>query len=154
MFVWQIYPYEMLIVTHRGRNKLPPGVDRTRLEVDIAFLIILACCPVLLAYVNHVTSLSRGTCPLRNSRMSLECPLRNSTGSPFGSGTTWKRKSLSSSSRRNTFFYKHCHMSALPLVKTVQAMQVKERWGMWFWSQQKKKNSYPYRLISPISYCS
>uniref|UniRef100_A0A673MLX1 Dematin actin binding protein n=1 Tax=Sinocyclocheilus rhinocerous TaxID=307959 RepID=A0A673MLX1_9TELE len=27
-----IYPYEMLIVTHRGRNKLPPGVDRTRLE--------------------------------------------------------------------------------------------------------------------------
>uniref|UniRef100_A0A8C2L0I9 Dematin actin binding protein n=1 Tax=Cyprinus carpio TaxID=7962 RepID=A0A8C2L0I9_CYPCA len=32
VFVWQIYPYEMLIVTHRGRNKLPPGVDRTRLE--------------------------------------------------------------------------------------------------------------------------
>ncbi|RXN19928.1 dematin-like isoform X1 [Labeo rohita] len=28
----QIYPYEMLIVTHRGRSKLPPGVDRTRLE--------------------------------------------------------------------------------------------------------------------------
>ncbi|XP_031434208.1 dematin isoform X2 [Clupea harengus] len=28
----QIYPYEMLIVTHRGRTKLPPGVDRTRLE--------------------------------------------------------------------------------------------------------------------------
>ncbi|XP_071009264.1 dematin isoform X3 [Oncorhynchus clarkii lewisi] len=27
-----IYPYEMLIVTHRGRRKLPPGVDRTRLE--------------------------------------------------------------------------------------------------------------------------
>uniref|UniRef100_A0A667XIT8 Dematin actin binding protein n=1 Tax=Myripristis murdjan TaxID=586833 RepID=A0A667XIT8_9TELE len=27
-----IYPYEMLVVTHRGRNKLPPGVDRTRLE--------------------------------------------------------------------------------------------------------------------------
>uniref|UniRef100_A0A671MHA1 Dematin actin binding protein n=1 Tax=Sinocyclocheilus anshuiensis TaxID=1608454 RepID=A0A671MHA1_9TELE len=27
-----IYPYEMLIVTHRGRNKLPPGVDRTSLE--------------------------------------------------------------------------------------------------------------------------
>uniref|UniRef100_A0A4W5MQB7 Dematin actin binding protein n=1 Tax=Hucho hucho TaxID=62062 RepID=A0A4W5MQB7_9TELE len=27
-----IYPYEMLIVTHRGRCKLPPGVDRTRLE--------------------------------------------------------------------------------------------------------------------------
>uniref|UniRef100_A0A8C1RFQ6 Dematin actin binding protein n=1 Tax=Cyprinus carpio TaxID=7962 RepID=A0A8C1RFQ6_CYPCA len=32
VFIWQIYPYEMLIVTHRGRNKLPPGVDRTRLE--------------------------------------------------------------------------------------------------------------------------
>ncbi|XP_056593489.1 dematin [Triplophysa dalaica] len=28
----KIYPYEMLIVTHRGRSKLPPGVDRTRLE--------------------------------------------------------------------------------------------------------------------------
>uniref|UniRef100_A0A3B3WJY3 HP domain-containing protein n=1 Tax=Poecilia mexicana TaxID=48701 RepID=A0A3B3WJY3_9TELE len=27
-----IYPYEALIVTHRGRCKLPPGVDRTRLE--------------------------------------------------------------------------------------------------------------------------
>ncbi|XP_053092330.1 dematin isoform X2 [Pangasianodon hypophthalmus] len=30
--VLKIYPYEMLMVTHRGRNKLPPGVDRTRLE--------------------------------------------------------------------------------------------------------------------------
>uniref|UniRef100_A0A3Q0R7B2 Dematin actin binding protein n=1 Tax=Amphilophus citrinellus TaxID=61819 RepID=A0A3Q0R7B2_AMPCI len=28
----QIYPYVMLVVTHRGRSKLPPGVDRTRLE--------------------------------------------------------------------------------------------------------------------------
>ncbi|XP_044053441.1 dematin-like isoform X2 [Siniperca chuatsi] len=28
----EIYPYEMLVVTHRGRSKLPPGVDRTRLE--------------------------------------------------------------------------------------------------------------------------
>lgn len=28
----KVYPYEMLVVTHRGRNKLPPGVDRTRLE--------------------------------------------------------------------------------------------------------------------------
>ncbi|XP_054252699.1 dematin [Indicator indicator] len=28
----QIYPYEMLMVTNRGRVKLPPGVDRTRLE--------------------------------------------------------------------------------------------------------------------------
>lgn len=37
VFVWQIYPHEMLIVTHRGRNKLPPGVDRTRLEVNIVF---------------------------------------------------------------------------------------------------------------------
>ncbi|KAM6954525.1 dematin-like [Aplochiton taeniatus] len=27
-----IYPYEMLVVTHKGRSKLPPGVDRTRLE--------------------------------------------------------------------------------------------------------------------------
>uniref|UniRef100_A0A8C9XV70 Dematin actin binding protein n=1 Tax=Sander lucioperca TaxID=283035 RepID=A0A8C9XV70_SANLU len=28
----KIYPYEALLVTHRGRCKLPPGVDRTRLE--------------------------------------------------------------------------------------------------------------------------
>ncbi|XP_037608579.1 dematin isoform X1 [Sebastes umbrosus] len=28
----KILPYEALIVTHRGRCKLPPGVDRTRLE--------------------------------------------------------------------------------------------------------------------------
>uniref|UniRef100_A0A671RRC6 HP domain-containing protein n=1 Tax=Sinocyclocheilus anshuiensis TaxID=1608454 RepID=A0A671RRC6_9TELE len=32
MLEQKIYPYEMLIVTHRGRNKLPPSVDRTRLE--------------------------------------------------------------------------------------------------------------------------
>ncbi|XP_030625055.1 dematin [Chanos chanos] len=28
----KIYPYEMLIVQQRGRSKLPPGVDRMRLE--------------------------------------------------------------------------------------------------------------------------
>ncbi|KAF7661625.1 hypothetical protein LDENG_00257350 [Lucifuga dentata] len=28
----KVYPYEMLVLTHRGRSKLPPGVDRTRLE--------------------------------------------------------------------------------------------------------------------------
>ncbi|XP_040914261.1 dematin isoform X2 [Toxotes jaculatrix] len=28
----KVYPYEALVVTHRGRCKLPPGVDRTRLE--------------------------------------------------------------------------------------------------------------------------
>ncbi|XP_076586090.1 dematin-like [Chaetodon auriga] len=28
----KIFPYELLVVTHRGRSKLPPGVDRTRLE--------------------------------------------------------------------------------------------------------------------------
>uniref|UniRef100_G3TFG5 Dematin n=1 Tax=Loxodonta africana TaxID=9785 RepID=G3TFG5_LOXAF len=28
----KIYPYEMLVVTSRGRTKLPPGVDRMRLE--------------------------------------------------------------------------------------------------------------------------
>ncbi|XP_076020141.1 dematin [Genypterus blacodes] len=28
----KIHPYEALIVTHRGRSKLPPGVDRMRLE--------------------------------------------------------------------------------------------------------------------------
>uniref|UniRef100_A0AAY5EC56 HP domain-containing protein n=1 Tax=Electrophorus electricus TaxID=8005 RepID=A0AAY5EC56_ELEEL len=30
------YPYDMLIVSHRGRCKLPPGVDRTRLERHLA----------------------------------------------------------------------------------------------------------------------
>ncbi|KAF5923008.1 hypothetical protein HPG69_004329 [Diceros bicornis minor] len=29
----KIYPYEMLVVTNKGRSKLPPGVDRMRLEV-------------------------------------------------------------------------------------------------------------------------
>ncbi|XP_024908795.1 dematin isoform X2 [Cynoglossus semilaevis] len=28
----KIYPYETLVVTHRGRSHLPPGVDRTQLE--------------------------------------------------------------------------------------------------------------------------
>lgn len=32
----KIYPYEVLIVTHRGRPKPPPGVDRTRLERHLA----------------------------------------------------------------------------------------------------------------------
>ncbi|XP_006023057.1 dematin isoform X2 [Alligator sinensis] len=32
MLEQKIYPYEMLMVTNRGRVKLPPGVDRTRLE--------------------------------------------------------------------------------------------------------------------------
>ncbi|KAK3550120.1 hypothetical protein QTP86_021057, partial [Hemibagrus guttatus] len=32
VFCFQVYPYEMLIINHRGRCKLPPGVDRTRLE--------------------------------------------------------------------------------------------------------------------------
>uniref|UniRef100_UPI0037E94574 dematin-like n=1 Tax=Semicossyphus pulcher TaxID=241346 RepID=UPI0037E94574 len=32
MLEQKIYPYETLVVTHRGRSKLPPGVDRTRLE--------------------------------------------------------------------------------------------------------------------------
>ncbi|XP_043103044.1 dematin-like isoform X2 [Puntigrus tetrazona] len=36
MLEQKIYPYEMLMVTHRGRSKLPPGVDRTRLERHLA----------------------------------------------------------------------------------------------------------------------
>ncbi|KAJ8380007.1 hypothetical protein SKAU_G00007850 [Synaphobranchus kaupii] len=32
MLEQKIYPYELLVVTHRGRSKLPPGVDRMRLE--------------------------------------------------------------------------------------------------------------------------
>lgn len=31
--VLQVYPYDMLAVTHRVRVKLPRDVDRTRLEV-------------------------------------------------------------------------------------------------------------------------
>ncbi|KAJ8401011.1 hypothetical protein AAFF_G00389680 [Aldrovandia affinis] len=36
MLEQKIYPYEALIVTHRGRGKLPPGVDRMRLERHLA----------------------------------------------------------------------------------------------------------------------
>uniref|UniRef100_UPI003AAF89AE dematin-like n=1 Tax=Centroberyx gerrardi TaxID=166262 RepID=UPI003AAF89AE len=32
MLEQKIFPYEMLVVTHRGRSRLPPEVDRTRLE--------------------------------------------------------------------------------------------------------------------------
>ncbi|XP_055367244.1 dematin-like isoform X2 [Betta splendens] len=32
MLEHKVYPYETLVLTHRGRSKLPPGVDRTRLE--------------------------------------------------------------------------------------------------------------------------
>lgn len=32
----KIYPYHALVVTHRGRCKLPPGVDRMRLERHLA----------------------------------------------------------------------------------------------------------------------
>ncbi|ETE72224.1 Actin-binding LIM protein 3, partial [Ophiophagus hannah] len=33
-----IYPYELLLVTTRGKNRLPKDVDRTRLE--LSFLIV------------------------------------------------------------------------------------------------------------------
>ncbi|XP_031426208.1 dematin [Clupea harengus] len=36
MLEQKIYPYEMLMVTQKGRNKLPPGVDRMRLERHLA----------------------------------------------------------------------------------------------------------------------
>ncbi|XP_019721523.1 dematin-like [Hippocampus comes] len=32
----KIYPYETLVVNHRGRNQVPPGVDRTQLEVTVS----------------------------------------------------------------------------------------------------------------------
>ncbi|XP_044134919.1 dematin [Bufo gargarizans] len=32
MLEQKVFPYEMLIVTNRGRQKLPPGVDKTQLE--------------------------------------------------------------------------------------------------------------------------
>uniref|UniRef100_A0A4W5LZA3 Putative adherens-junction anchoring domain-containing protein n=2 Tax=Hucho hucho TaxID=62062 RepID=A0A4W5LZA3_9TELE len=35
MRVFQVYPYEVLAVTHRVRVKLPRDVDRTRLEVRV-----------------------------------------------------------------------------------------------------------------------
>lgn len=37
--VLQVYPYEMLSVTHRARVKLPRDVDRTRLEVANTYLL-------------------------------------------------------------------------------------------------------------------
>lgn len=36
----QVYPYEALIVTTRGRNRLPKDVDRARLEVSYKFSFI------------------------------------------------------------------------------------------------------------------
>lgn len=36
MLEQKICPYEVLVVTHRGRSKLPPGVDRTRLESHLS----------------------------------------------------------------------------------------------------------------------
>ncbi|KAM6931358.1 dematin-like [Xenentodon cancila] len=36
MLEHKIYPYEMLVVTYRGRSKLPPEVDRTRLEKHLS----------------------------------------------------------------------------------------------------------------------
>lgn len=35
-FASQIFPYEMLMVTNRGRNKILRDVDRTRLERHLA----------------------------------------------------------------------------------------------------------------------
>lgn len=40
----QIYPYEALIVTTRGRNRLPKDVDRARLEVSKECAIKLTAC--------------------------------------------------------------------------------------------------------------
>ncbi|XP_061528561.1 dematin-like isoform X4 [Phycodurus eques] len=42
------YPYEMLVVSHRGRSKLPPGVDRTQLERHLSqeeFVSVFAMTP-------------------------------------------------------------------------------------------------------------
>ncbi|XP_071370293.1 dematin-like [Centroberyx affinis] len=36
MLEQKIFPYEMLVVTHRGRSRLPPEVDRTRLESHLS----------------------------------------------------------------------------------------------------------------------
>ncbi|NWT06046.1 DEMA protein, partial [Mionectes macconnelli] len=46
-----IYPYEMLMVTNRGRVKLPPGVDRTRLEVGAFFSGVEGWCPRTLSLI-------------------------------------------------------------------------------------------------------
>ncbi|XP_044273356.1 dematin isoform X2 [Varanus komodoensis] len=48
MLELKIYPYEMLMVTNRGRVKLPPGVDRMRLERHLSpedFLRVFAMMP-------------------------------------------------------------------------------------------------------------
>lgn len=55
----QIYPYEALIVTHRGRCKLPPGVDRTRLEVRTRDRVCVMVC--LSTACMHVTLRSEDT---------------------------------------------------------------------------------------------
>uniref|UniRef100_A0A3B5QSK7 Actin binding LIM protein 1a n=1 Tax=Xiphophorus maculatus TaxID=8083 RepID=A0A3B5QSK7_XIPMA len=39
---FQVYPYEMLMITSRGRAKLPRDVDRTRLEVSVFLLTLLS----------------------------------------------------------------------------------------------------------------
>lgn len=36
----KVYPYEMLMITSRGRAKLPRDVDRTRLEVSVFHLTV------------------------------------------------------------------------------------------------------------------
>ncbi|KAG7282379.1 hypothetical protein CRUP_029700 [Coryphaenoides rupestris] len=47
------YPYEMLVVTHTGRSKLPSGVDRTRLEPMVNRIV-----PALPGiYVHHFLSM-------------------------------------------------------------------------------------------------
>lgn len=85
----QIYPYEMLMVTNRGRVKLPPGVDRTRLEVgaEPAFLGAQSGEP------HHpITLLSppprSGTSPPRISCGFSRCPPRSSASWPCGSATS------------------------------------------------------------------
>lgn len=85
----QIYPYEMLMVTNRGRVKLPPGVDRTRLEVGAepgsggvwrgaggTWHTIILLSP------------RSGTSPPRISCGSLRCPPRSSASWPSGSATS------------------------------------------------------------------
>lgn len=42
LFSFQIYPYEILTVTNRGRVKLPRDVDRTNLEVEQMLWILFS----------------------------------------------------------------------------------------------------------------
>lgn len=50
----KVYPYEMLMITSRGRAKLPRDVDRTRLEVSVFHLTVRNWYWISLLCVNNM----------------------------------------------------------------------------------------------------